>query len=176
MDGAPPAAKRFGWYVPQDDGTLDLAFQDGEFSDESWQELRKVVAIIPNLRPIVIDFLALEQDFQALVCIESAIARSIERLPNPIGVVPAILTPAYAQAQRHISNFLGAASAFRDRAKARLAEMHGSNSDYSENLKVAISAAYDESRAYRILYNLRNYAQHHASPVSIMPISGHATR
>jgi hypothetical protein len=43
---------------------------------------------------------------------------------------------------------------------------------HSKQLKAAIKGAYDASFAYRLLYNLRNYAQHHDSPLSVIPMHG----
>jgi hypothetical protein len=67
---------------------------------------------------------------------------------------------------------LAAASAFRDRAGTRLREQYGPDSMHSKQLKAAIRSAYDASLAYRLLYNLRNYAQHHDSPLSVIPMHG----
>jgi hypothetical protein len=75
-----------------------------------------------------------------------------------------------AQAQGALTNFLGAASAFRERSFTRLREKYGKESLEYKMFDAIKDDAYKHSFAYRLLYSLRNYAQHHDSPISWIPV------
>jgi hypothetical protein len=166
-------SRRFGWFIPRPDGRVDLGFRSGQpLSTEIWAEFEELIAVIAELRPFVIDYLSLEHNYIALADIEREIAASVESLPNTFGFGGVQQTLVLAQAQGALSNFLAAASAFRDRAETRLRERYGPDSIHRNQLKAAIRTAYDASFAYRLLYNLRNYAQHHDSPLSVIPMHG----
>jgi hypothetical protein len=166
------STKYFGWYVPQPDGRVDFAIQNHDFEPEAWDEFNRIVEVTAELRPTVIDYLSLVDDFALLNRIEADLATSLQDLPNPTAVTGVGIMLAFVKAQRALSNFLSAASAFRDRACIRLAELYGRDSRELTTFNRAIKAAYDASFAYGVLYNLRNYAQHHDSPLSILPIKG----
>jgi hypothetical protein len=169
--GAVP--RRFGWFIPHSDGSVDVGFRSGPpLSTEIWAEFEELIAVTAELRPFVIDYLSLETNYIALAEIEREIAASVQSLPNTFGFGGVQQTFVLAQAQGVLSNFLAAASAFRDRAGTRLRERYGPESIHSKRLKAAIKSAYDASFAYRLLYNLRNYAQHHDSPLSVIPMHG----
>ncbi|WP_426960312.1 hypothetical protein [Muricoccus radiodurans] len=168
--------RRFGYYVPRDDGTVDVSVQDGEFTQELWHEFSEVMRIVVALRPLVISYLALEEDHGELRQVEAIIAQSLEGAPNAFGIVPAMLLPALARAQRHVSNFLGSAATFRDRILKWFATTYRDEPEIVGLPPREFSFAYDRSLAYRIMYNLRNYALHQNVPVSLMPITGTRSR
>ncbi|GEO39452.1 hypothetical protein SAE02_36000 [Skermanella aerolata] len=164
--------KRLGWYLLKPDGVVDIGIHNTSLNQESFDEFTRVVGITAELRPIVVDYLSLVEEFNELSRAEMDISRSIQNVPNPVVWVGAKMTFAYVKAQRAISNFLSAASAFRDRTLTRLSEAYGKNSREFCVFNSAIKDAYDSSFAYRALYNLRNYSQHHDSPLSLLPVNG----
>jgi hypothetical protein len=152
---------------------VDLGLRSGPpLSTEIWAEFEELIAVIAELRPFVIDYLSLETNYTALAHIERDIAASVESLPNTFGFAGVQQILVLTQAQGALSTFLAGASAFRDRAGTRLRERYGPDSIHSKQLEAAIRSAYDASFAYRLLYNLRNYAQHHDSPLSVIPMHG----
>jgi hypothetical protein len=165
-------SRKFGWFIPKADGKVDLGLRSIPLSAEIWAEFAELIAVTVELRPFVIDYLSLETSYAALADIERDIAASIESMPNTFCFGGVQQTLVLAQAQGALSNFLAAASAFRDRAGTRLRERHGPASVQNRHLKAGIKSAYDASLPYRLLYNLRNYAQHHDSPLSMIPIHG----
>ena len=125
-----------------------------------------------ELRPFVIDYISLDENFTALERIEGDIATSFEMMPNALGFTGVQQTIALAKAQNALSNFLSSASSLRDRSCTRLRERYGKASTESTGFGEAITAAYDGSFAYRLLYNLRNYGVHHDRLLSLIPMYG----
>jgi hypothetical protein len=156
----------------QSDSRIDVFISQVKFDLAYWDDFNRMIGVITELRPTLIDYLSLVGDFTLLDNVETELASSLQDTPNPTQFVGIIRTLAYATAQRALSNFLSATSAFRDRNKTRLCERYGKDSPESGAFRVAVKAKYDNSFAYRVLYNLRNYAQHHDSPVSVLPIKG----
>lgn len=163
--------RRFGWYVPNENGTMDLGRHTTVLSEEIWEEFNRIVAITSELRPFVVDFVSLENNFALLTSTEDDLARHVESMNNPIEINGVDHIQNLARAQGAISNFLSAASALRERGLTRLRSRYGKDSLETKKFKAAMTDAYDGWFAYRLLYNLRNYEQHHDMPLSIIPIS-----
>jgi hypothetical protein len=164
--------RRFGWYVPKPGGKVDIGRHTKPFPKESWAEFQRIVAVTADLRPFVIDYLALENDFAVLDAIEDELATYLDAMPNAFAFTGVGQTAALSKAQGAVSNYLSAASAFRDRAITRLRRRYSDGSLELKMLNAAIQDAYDSSFAYRLLYNLRNYGQHHDTPLSMIPVEG----
>jgi hypothetical protein len=130
------------------------------------------IAAVPNSRRQSFDYLSLETDYGTLVGVEHDIAAYLRIMPNTFGFGGLQQTVVLAKAQGALSNFLASASAFRDRGETRLRERYGTDSVQWKQLKTTMSHAYDASFAYRLLYALRNYGQHHDSPLSKIPAHG----
>lgn len=166
-----PGRRRPGWFKAKPGTTLDLQIRSQAFDAESWREFRECTRPVEELRPFIIDWLAFSADYDAVLRSEMEIgteltqALALGMISVPLGV------EANARAQRSISNFLGAASAFRDRSENRLRRAFDKDSGQLVAWKKEVSRAFDASFAYRCLYQLRNYAQHHELPISFVPIS-----
>jgi hypothetical protein len=143
--------------------------------EENWIEFRHYTSVVERIRPFVIDYLALSADFSAVAGAEAEIGSALTQVFHhgmisiPVGV------DANARAQQLVSNFLGAASAFRDRAASRISKDYGRLSGEAQLLKTTTSRIFDASFAYRSMYALRNFAQHHELPISFVPIDAERT-
>lgn len=171
----PKSVKRFGWIKPDPnstDGRLTLGARDRNLSDEEWAEFNEIVGAVAEFRPFVVDYLALCANFDELFELEESLRTELDTSKIMSFFGGADLVAAHVTTERAISNFLASASAFRDRAAAYLLEMYGKDSSEFIRFERACKEGYDSAFAYRLLYNLRNYAQHHASPVSVIPITG----
>lgn len=163
--------KKLGWYIPRPDGKVDWRVF-GTISSEGWKEFQEATSVISDLRPFLIDYMSLRENCRALEEIEPNVANDFENAPNVFAFGGVEVTLALAKAQNALSNFLSAASSFRDRACTRLRERFGSTSPEVKGFAEEITAAYDGSSVYRLLYNLRNYGVHHDSPLSLIPVRG----
>lgn len=150
---------------------MDIHILERPLDEENWIEFRQYTQVIEHIRPFLIDYLALSADFQAVTCTEEQIGAELTRtLDGGMISIPAGVD-ANARAQQLVSNFLSAASAFRDRAASRVSRKWGHDSSEGRSLKAKTSQLFDSSFAYRLMYALRNYAQHHELPISLVPIN-----
>jgi hypothetical protein len=170
-DGHVPGRRRFGWYRPKPQSGMDLHIMARPLDEEHWREFRQYTRVIEKVRPFIIDYLALSADYRAAVGVGAEIAGTLSLiLQEGMISIPAGVD-ANARAQQLVTNYLGAASAFRDRAASRISRDYGSDSPQAKALKATMSSAYDASFAYRAMYALRNYAQHNELPISYVPIN-----
>ena len=161
----------FGWYVPKPNGTMDLARATQEFSEEDWNEFLRVVSVTWEVRPLIVDYIALEIAFRNLVDMPRSLVETIATPEHVmlLGGVPQI--KVLAAAEGALSNFLAGTSALRDRAGTRIRKGFGKDSLEAAKLKAAEKDSYDASFAYRLFYNLRNFAQHEDLPMSTIPVN-----
>lgn len=162
--------KYFGWFLPKKDGKLDIARSRQEFADENWEEFQRIVGITSELRPFVIDHISLKNEFEALNEVGPLFVESIEGTLDMLSYIGVAQTRAMALAQGVLSNFLAATTCLKDRGATRIRERYGKDSLELAKFGAAQRDAYDASFAYRLFYNLRNFAQHHDLPISTIPV------
>ena len=159
-----------GYVVSKDGNVIDGMRYGQPMRDDQFEEFIRVVGITAELRTFVIDFIALEENFRAFDRIPSDFRTHLEALNNMMTEGALSEAMRLMKAQNALSNFLYATSAFRDRCLTRLRESYGEQSSHYTSFEIAIKAAYDEALEYRVLYNLRNFAQHHDIPLSLVPV------
>lgn len=169
-EGAEPKIRRFGFGVPKPDGTFDAGWHDAPLTDAAWTEFQMIVGVAGDLRPLVVDHVALELDFNTLEDVEPILAHSARAIQHPFNAGEMTII-SLAIAQRALSNFLASASGFRERALQDLIGRHGKASAAVKAFEAELSREYDTCFAYRLMYNLRNFSQHHDAPVSAAPLN-----
>lgn len=147
---------------------LATAFE--EDASAAWAEFQTIVGVAGDLRPLVVDHVALELDFNALEDVEPILIRSVRTMQHPFNAGETTII-ALAIAQRALSNFLASASGFREHALQDLIGRHGETSEAVTAFKTELSREYDASFGYRLMYSLRNFSQHHDAPVSAAPLN-----
>jgi hypothetical protein len=160
---------RFGWYLVNADKLLDFSIMKTPMDQENYLEFRHYTRVVEVLRPFLIDYTALKADaaIVASVCdqIQASLNKTLERgfpdIPETVAI--------HSEAQRCVSNYLSSASAFRGRAVTRLSLRYGNGAE-SEKTKfeTRVSEIFDRSFGYRLLSILRNHAQHHENPLSLV--------
>ena len=166
-----PGRRRFGWYKSGAHAVLDLQIVAKPLDVENWDEFRKFTRVVELLRAYTIDFRALSNDHAALLRAEIEIGDELSAHFSRSMISINQGVEANARAQQLATNFLGAASAFRDRCMSRLSRHFGSDSETARKFKEVTSTIHDASFAYRISYHLRNFAQHNELPISLVPIN-----
>lgn len=161
--------RRISWYVAKVDGTLDVTCRDPPLTQALWEEFCNTVQVTAELRTSVIDFLALEADYGAFSMVPDQLQDAWRLDPLPLSLAGRSAVVGLFVAQRHLSNFLAAASAFRDRVSARLNRSSTQSRAALASFTAQTRDEYDNHFAYRVMYNLRNHAQHHDSPISLIP-------
>lgn len=164
--------RHFGWYELRDDGKVNISVQGNAVDQDVWDEYETTVQVTADIRPLIIDCLSLEAEYTDLCKLNEELSKQASSRKHPfsdIGVLPSF---SFSKAQRKIFNFLNAAHAFRDRTIRRLIDEYGNESQQHKNFTERTSELFDASFSYRLMYYLRNHAQHHASPVSLIPHRG----
>lgn len=85
------------------------------------------------------------------------------------------LTSVRLDLNRTLLNFLTMVKTFIDHVETYLKRIYGETSPEFEKCKKAQNAVYDRSASYRIMYQLRNYAQHCGLPVQVVSFSSTST-
>lgn len=163
--------KRFGWIVPKDDGTNDVMIRDGEFPPEAWSEYERIIAVIGEMRPSVVDFLAVQTNAEAFAQLEATIAGDLDRMANQFAYLNSTdIIRHHVEIHRAATNFLSSATGFRTRTELRLKKKHGQDSTEFTAFKTMQRSEYDRSLGYRLLYNLRNFSEHEDAPIRSIPL------
>jgi hypothetical protein len=163
----------FGWLAENDadSALLNVVVQGNALDEEVVKEFEEIAGAFARIRPALIDFLALRADHSALSKLPDHLCSQHESNNLPLLEGGLLFLETHVAAERRLSAFLNSASAFRDRLLARLA----SNPGHKALVKRCIKEVYDRSFAYRLCYNLRNYAQHQSAPLHFIPLRGSAS-
>lgn len=86
------------------------------------------------------------------------------------------LTNVRMDMNRTMLNFLSMVKTFSDHVETYLKRNYGETSSPAKTFKAAQSAVYDKSPSYRIMYQLRNYAQHCGLPIQSISFSSQSTQ
>ena len=84
----PPVSKarRFGWFMPdpeKGDGQINVLVHSRELSDAEWEEFEEIVGVVAEMRPYIIDFLALGKDFDEVEALGRTLSSAWETVPLP---------------------------------------------------------------------------------------------
>lgn len=165
------ATERYlAWHQANADGTDKFGGRSRPLTDEQWNEFQIVTSIIPELRPIVIDFLCVERDFAAIGRLRDDIVALNPNPSVPMRVIGKATLEARSLVQHGLSNFINAAHGFRERTAARIRNRYGADSDAFRHITDVYKTSYDRSFAYRLMSNLRNRAQWYESRISLTPV------
>lgn len=160
-----------GYMAPKEGGSHDIFVLKPALSVESLSEYQECTRIVTTLQPLVIALSICEQDLDALTALSTSQAQRLTEIGGPeipTGLVMDLLVEATAC----VNAFLGSTSAFIGQATVEVANMFGTGSEFESKWHLRRKALHADSEAYRILYELRNFAQHHGLPVSAINIDG----
>lgn len=164
--------RRFGYYTPQLNGTLDIYVGVNAVDTEVLAELHEIVSVVFKLQPIIFSLDIVERNYQEILdSIENYRARlgGVEQ-GLPVGV--SIALDGFISVSQKVTNFLSSTSSFLAQTEKQLQHIHGKDSheinSWNEN-RNNLHAAYF---SYRFLYELRNFAQHRSIPLSNLNITG----
>jgi hypothetical protein len=180
LKGYPPAPpvvddgqiRRFGYFIAQPNATMDFVIHSLVASPEILSEFHDLVRVVFRLQPVVISLRIVENNVRDILDAINGCREALDALATP-NVVPAesALNGLIAAAQR-VSNFLAAATGFLSLAESQLREEYGKGSAEFDAWNKRRRELHRGSFAYRFLYELRNFSQHRALPISSFNISG----
>ncbi|MFZ2155604.1 MAG: hypothetical protein WAV72_05730 [Bradyrhizobium sp.] len=162
--------KFLGYLLPRADNNVHGMRYVKPLSEEQYAEFEEVIRVTSILRPHIVNFMGLEENFNVFQRLPGEMKSQFEALSNSMSEGAVGGARRIAKSQNALSSFLFSAGAFRDRARMRLRERYGSDDPRVAEWDAVVSAAYDAHFEYRLFYNLRNYAQHHDIPLSLVPL------
>lgn len=160
-------AKHFGYVVP----TAGDILIGPPATEENLAEYVELTAVITKLQPLVIAMMICEREYAALAALPAQHAATLDAsadLPKPSTAVFDFLIDA----TRAVSATLAAASAFLEQAERAVARLYGEESPRDVAWNDSRRALHAGSVGYRIMYDLRHYAQHYSLPVSEVNAEG----
>jgi hypothetical protein len=163
-----------GWYLPMPDGQTQIGLRPERFSAAEIDAYNQVVAVIGDLRPILVDYLALEADFEALTFTGKELAALFDNPAGAITIAGIDMVLAQTRVQRNLSNFLTAAKTFVERTQMRLGHNEAGAARPSAVWQRFVSlekAVFEKSPGARILRLLGRYMRHFEAPVTIAPMT-----
>jgi len=157
---------RPGYLVFKPNGTCDSKVLSKPMDDAVRAEFEKITAVISTVRPVMFAAQITQRNIKTLEEFErkGSAPRSFAGLPSDTLAETAFIQKI--DACRHISNFLCSFRAFLDHCDSYLCSSYGKQSVERAHFKAETNNQYDTSLPYRLVYKLRNYAQHFSIPIS----------
>ena len=165
LSGATGDQVHFGWLAVKEDSAFDLSVQAEPIGAEGWEEYSRLASFFARVRPTLIDYLVFEADFAALMRLPSDLVREYI-VTHAIANSGSYTIRTHVIAEQRVNSFLSSASSFRDHLVHRL----GIKRDTDHPINDRLRYNYDNSFAYRLCYNLRNFGQHEAAILHVIPV------
>jgi len=165
------AEQYFGFIVSNPNGTHDIRVDQRSAERHVVAEFHRLVEVIKRLNPLAIVYAACEADFESLVQWpkdEEARLRAADGLNIPIAVVSDLMV----ESVRRVNAYLAAASSLIGQATIHVTKHFGAESEFTKAWDLRRQELHGGSLGYRVVYDLRNYAQHYALPIGVVNVAG----
>lgn len=158
--------RRVGYFVENEQGTLDISVHSKNFEERHYQELGHYSKVIFDVKPVITAFEIVRANFEEIFITASSYKEGLKDIMmlGPQEMHKS-LEGMVALTQR-VSNFLASASLFLTNAEVRLGKMFGEDSGELSEWNERRRTLHKNSFSYRFMYELRNYSQHYGLPVS----------
>lgn len=164
-------ARRIGYYIARPDDKYDFKVLAKPVSDEVLDELHAIIDVVFFLQPIAIALAAMQRNHGELTQFVARhpdeLAASQQSFVETVAVLNGMV-----EASRFAGNFLAATTALLSLIEAALRRTYGKDSAQLTGWNYERRERHAASFAYRFLYELRNFSQHRALPISSFHVSG----
>ena len=158
--------RRFGYYIPQSNGTVDFVVNTTVLDGVTLAELHKIVRVVFELQPIIVDFKVVERNYRELIDSAQEYVSQLNKLTPSLMVPISLVMEGLISASQRVNNLLSSASSFLAHTETNLRHIHGKDSSEFTTWDEMRKNIHATSFSYRFLYELRNYAQHRNIPIS----------
>jgi hypothetical protein len=160
----------FGYMVAKDDGTHDVVVQSRAANADVMAEFGSLTTVITRIQPLIIAYAACETDYTSLMAWPADEEKRLRKtgLNVPISLVSDLMV----ETVRRVNAYLAAASSLIGQATIHVSANFGSDSDFGKSWHKLRQDLHASSLGYRLLYELRNYCQHYALPISEVRVTG----
>ncbi len=166
--------RRIGYYTPKPNGTIDFRVFAKPADATVLAELHAMVKVVFYLQPIAVALETVLRNRSDLIGFVDAFRAELNAAgTSHIGVETAL--EGLIVGTQRTTNLLSAATAFLAIAEASFRDAYGESSQELTDWNTLRRDLHASSFAYRLLYELRNFAQHRALPVSSLNVFGERT-
>lgn len=160
-----------GYIAPKENGSHDVFVLRPPLSAESLSEYQECTKIITALQPLVIALAICERDLEALAALSASQARRLTAIGSP-EIPTSLVMDLLVESTAGANALLASTSAFIVQAEIEVTRMFGAGSACEIEWQRRRRTLHAGSVGYRIVYDLRNFAQHYGLPLSAISIDG----
>lgn len=164
--------RRFGYYIPQPNGTFDAVVNAEVLSPNTLSEMHKVVRVVFDLQPIIFALNVVERNYSELIDLIQKYRSQLNKITTNMAIPGSFVMDGLILSSQKINNLLSSASAFLAQTETNLGRLHGKVSSELIKWNEKRKSIHANSFSYRFLYELRNFAQHRSIPLSRFNIAG----
>lgn len=166
--------RKFAFFAPNDDGTVDITIRPDSLTPEQLEEFENYTDVVFYLQPVVLSIEAVVSNYRDL---KAVLAKSEEQLNrenrNPFPSMKRILHGQVFVIQK-FNAFLSSATTFLYLAENDLKRKYGQGSNEFSEFNSLRQNLHASNFSYRFLYDLRNFSQHYALPITSLDL--HSSR
>lgn len=163
--------RRFGYYIPKPDGTMDISIHKTVADAETLTELNEIVDVIFKLQPIIFAFDIVEKNYAELLKSFSEFVSKLNGM-EPVNISTSFAMDTLISVSQKVTNLLSSTSAFLTHTSRQLHKIYGEGSQEWKIWDGRRKDLHADSFAYRFLYELRNFNQHSDLPFSNLNFTG----
>jgi len=158
------------------DKEIEIKFLDS-LTLKQFQEFENAILKIEELHNIrrLLDFVIIN-DNKIITLLNSALHELLSKSVSWNGVKRVDADKIFFESNRLLLNYLSSVNIFLCHCETYLNRKFGDNSEIFSEFKIMLSAFYDNSFAYRFLYQLRNYSQHCGLPLDNIQFTSESDR
>ena len=119
--------RRFGYYIPKPDGTMDISIHKTVADAETLTELNEIVDVIFKLQPIIFAFDIVEKNYAELL---KSFSESVSKLNGmePVNISTSFALDTLISVSQKVTNLLSSTSAFLTHNSRQLHKIYGEGS------------------------------------------------
>jgi hypothetical protein len=163
--------KYFGYILPKKGETHDIVIAPRQASVDVLAEFERLTNVIRDLQPLAIALAASERDYVELIELPERQTLRLNEIGSP-DIPMRVVADLLVETTRALSAFLASTSALLGQATKYMSRVHGEEDAVTTAWHTRRRELHAGSSAYRIMYELRNYSQHHALPISGIGVRG----
>jgi hypothetical protein len=164
-------AKYFGHMIAKPDGSFDIAVGTKALDDRALAEFEEVIQPLLQFQPLLITYASCEHEFAALNKWPEDEQAGLEEYGG-LQIPMYVMNDLMVEAVRRVGSYLASASAFLGQAEKHVAQRFGQATPFAAAWNTLRRDLHAGSIGYRILYELRNFAQHFALPLGEVNVNG----
>lgn len=161
----------FVYMIAKERDLMDVVVVGKPASPEVLSEYHEVTGIVPRIQPLLMSLAICERDLRALAQLPASQERRLHAL-DTANVSVAFLNDMLVESAGTITAFLASTYAFLGQAPQMVRTLFRRDQRLFSEWDARRQQLHAGSVGFRILYDLRNYSQHYALPITGFRVTG----